>query len=262
MEGEFQKQNRRLLYIINPLTRQVFVLPPTSVGIQIPKLCGIGYAAASMEYKVVLTLSCFKDSSVWGILTVGVDSSWRIVRTDHLPRSALRLCPPLTTEGFMHWAVGGDRGERKIGNQVLTLDVETEIVTVSCVPFNYGGYDHWTYLSTGRCLTLLITCGKFLWEVWEMKLGNKGGEWRKMDGVIIDLGARMFEQFGFKLVPDGWLKYLEVLVLRHYCPSLNRLSIFAYNLLTKEISPIGLPNVCTRCRPAVNKNSLVWLAGC
>ncbi|KAL3613335.1 hypothetical protein CASFOL_012869 [Castilleja foliolosa] len=251
-----------IYYIANPLTKQVFVLPPTIGPTSDPLLCGIGYTSVSMEYKVVVTN--MTSNGPWGIITPGVDSSWRVIRTDHL--GFLRFMatrPPLITEGFMHWTYDGTPNGRKIGNQVLTLDLETEIVTKSCVPLDYDHdyveeYGSWKYLSTGKYLTLLITYGKCLWEVWEMK----SGEWRKLEGVIIDLGTQMFEQYGFELIPVGWLKYLEVLVLRVLCFPPARVYNFHYNLLTKETNLLELPSKCTLNDPVVHKNSLVWLAGC
>ncbi|KAL3641988.1 hypothetical protein CASFOL_012803 [Castilleja foliolosa] len=246
-------------YISNPLTKQVFALPPTPAPTCVSWSCGIGYASVSMEYKVVVTNLTSNGNGPWGIITPGVDSSWRAIRTDHIVSLRMKAVrPPLITEGFMHWTFVGCRNERKIGNQVLTLDLETEIVTKSCVPLNYDkDYDHWKYLSTGKYLTILITYGKCLWEVWEMK----SGEWRKLEGVIIDLGTQMFEQYGSKLVPAGWLKYLEVLVLRVVFSPV-RVYNFHYNLLTKEINLLELPSGCGCIDPVVHKNSLVWLAGC
>ncbi|KAL3638980.1 hypothetical protein CASFOL_016887 [Castilleja foliolosa] len=192
-----------IYYIANPLTKQVFVLPPTIGPTSASWLCGIGYAPVLMEYKVVVTN--MMSNGPWGIITPGVDTSWRPIQTDHLGFLRWISRPPLITEGFMHWTFDGSCSEKKIGNQVLTLDLETEIVTKSCVPLSYDeDFDHWKYLSTGKCITVLITLGKCLWEVWEMK----SGEWRKLEGVVIDLGTQMFEQYGFELVPIGWLKYL------------------------------------------------------
>ncbi|KAL3642866.1 hypothetical protein CASFOL_013681 [Castilleja foliolosa] len=251
------RRNRTDYYIANPLTKQVFVLPPTSARTNGRWLCGIGYTSVSMKYKVVVNNA---SNGQWAILTPGVDSCWRVVNTDCLElllRTVMR--PPLITEGFMHWTFDGSRIIRKIGNQVLTLDLESEIVTKSCVPLSYDAeYDHWKYLSTGRYLTVLITYGKCLWEVWEME----SGEWRKLDGVIIDLGTRMFDEFGFQLVPVGWLKYLEVLVLRGNYFSPPRVYNFIYNLLTKKTNVLVLPMECICIDPVVHKNSLVWLAGC
>ncbi|KAL3643124.1 hypothetical protein CASFOL_013939 [Castilleja foliolosa] len=242
----------RTYCIANPITNQVFALPPVPAPSIICWLCGIGYAPVSMEYKVVIRTPGSK--SPWGIITPGVDSSWRVVDTDHcglLPGMVQR--PPLITEGYMHWTFHG-----KDRNQVLSLDVETEIVTKSCVPLNYDReYDHWNYLSTGRYLTLLITYGNCLWQVWEMK----SGEWRKLEGVVVDLGTQMFEQF--KLFPVGWLKYLEVLVLRVVSLSTRRVQNFLYSLVTKETTLLEFPDLqCEDINPVVHKNSLVWLAGC
>ncbi|KAL3636774.1 hypothetical protein CASFOL_019073 [Castilleja foliolosa] len=257
----FKKYGTIVYYIGNPITNQVFALPQTPAMTCARSLfVSIGYASVSMEYKVVVTSMIYTWE--WIIITPGVDSSWRVIRNGHLDLPMIVTSNPLITEGFMHWTFGDVRGGSKLGNQVLSLDMETEVLTISCVPLDYDGeYDHWSYLSTGLYLTLLITYGDCLWHVWEMK----SGEWRKVEGVIIDLGTQMFEQYGFKLVPVGWLKYLEVLVLRalvYVFPYLQQVHNFLYNLLTKETNRLELPVQCDPSNPVVHKNSLVWLAGC
>ncbi|KAL3638168.1 hypothetical protein CASFOL_018038 [Castilleja foliolosa] len=156
LSGLSMARGCRSYCIANPITNQVFVLPQIPAQTIIYWLCGIDYAPVSMEYKVVIITLASKSPYV------GYNNSWRVVGTDHLGLLPWMVqLPPLNTEGFMHWTFGG-----KVGNQLLSLDVETEIVTKSCVPLDYDrDYDHWNYLSTGRYLTLLVTyenvCGKF-----------------------------------------------------------------------------------------------------
>lgn len=74
-----------------------------------------------------------------------------------------------------------------MGNLVLTLDVETEIISEtspSAVIFPSGQNEvrKFMYLSTGRCLTLFVTSGDFSWRVWELR----GGEWRKACDVSLE----------------------------------------------------------------------------
>ncbi|GFP93330.1 hypothetical protein PHJA_001477400 [Phtheirospermum japonicum] len=121
------KDNYDLL-ITNPVTKQHFVLPPIFARTQHPnRLSAKAHAAAPMQYKVVRT--CYLEignqfsRKFCAILTVGVDNSWRVVDTQHLSLTAAEhfsSCP-LVTKGFVHWARGG--------GFVLTLDVETEIIT-------------------------------------------------------------------------------------------------------------------------------------
>ncbi|EYU23298.1 hypothetical protein MIMGU_mgv1a009193mg [Erythranthe guttata] len=180
------------------------------------------YAAASMEYKVAQTFSSrLRYPFVRGcaILTVGVDKFWRHVDTENLSpigREILRGIP-LTTEGYFHWT-------HREGTRVLTLNVETEIITETLVPNGYGKKTKY-YLSTGRSLTLLIACSGFSWEVLKMK--SETGEWTKLTKV--DLKARKceFEQFvreccgpvvqpsSLVIKPVGWLDE-EVLVLNAF----------------------------------------------
>lgn len=60
------------------------------------------------------------------------------------------------------------------------------------------------------------------------------------------------------MVPVGWLKYLEVLVLG---VSSGRRFVFIYNLLAQEMETMELPTL--RCNYSIvkHKNSLVWLGG-
>ncbi|KAH6830026.1 hypothetical protein C2S53_001317 [Perilla frutescens var. hirtella] len=140
------------LYILNPATRQTFLLPPFELDSKLVHgVCGIAYSAASIEYKVVQSTIIEREPRVMhlNVLPVGVDNSWRHVQVEHLPhdfRESLG-CTPLITEGFMHWAWDTEK--------VLTLNVETEIVTESVAPLPQTNEDM-VYLSTGRYLTLFI----------------------------------------------------------------------------------------------------------
>ncbi|GFP99265.1 hypothetical protein PHJA_002070400 [Phtheirospermum japonicum] len=136
------------LLITNPVTKQHYVLPPFFARTQHPnRLSAIAHAAAPMQYKVVRT--CYLEignpfsRKFCAILTVGVDNSWRLVDTQHLSLTAAELFSscPLVTGGFVHWA----RGD----GFVLTLDVETEIITQIPVPHcngeRFGNYYYSSY---------------------------------------------------------------------------------------------------------------------
>ncbi|KAL6501048.1 hypothetical protein OROHE_025245 [Orobanche hederae] len=211
---------------------------------------GIAYAAASMEYKVVHP--DFIGEIQLYILTVGIDSSWRPVYSQHLSSEAKDLffhCP-LINEGFVHWA--------KCSYRVLTLNVETETVTETSVPLPDQEADgeklgDFFYMSTGRYLSLLIAFGKFSWRVWEMK--PESGKWTNLPDI--DLEAQKC-RFGHveSPVPVGWLNYPEVLVFR-----LSIKSCAVYNLVTHEFHSITLPTLRTCCWSVVHRNTLVWLTG-
>ncbi|KAL3626465.1 hypothetical protein CASFOL_030014 [Castilleja foliolosa] len=272
LEWEREKLNLSGLYITNPATMQHFALPPI-----FDPMCfiysALAYASVSMVYKVVIA---FHQDREWCclILTVGVDESWRLVRTQHLSlesKKRLFLRTPLTTEGFVHWASGGDF--------VLTLNVETEIITEYSVPSLSFGYDiiSYHYYSAVKYLSLLIRCRGWYWEIWEMK--PETGEWTKFPGIKgKDLKDRrgeivnwLFEhdkEFNLSssrmstLVPVGWLKYKEVLVFHVVRPGMNLAPRFcmAWNVRSKETQFIELDsgeNVFL-----VHMNSLVWLDGC
>ncbi|KAL7122774.1 hypothetical protein ACP275_01G064600 [Erythranthe tilingii] len=197
----------------------------------------IAYAPASMEYKLVYTYynswTNISVSTTCRILTVGVDTLWRFVCTQHLSASAAKQLvesTPFVTEGFIHWAHGE-------GEHVLTLNVETEVITETPVPQTiFKNY----YLSTGTSsLSLLISRldSSSSFDVWEMK--SETGEWTKLYNFDTEALRCDFQRLWRKrnrrplklvlvsclpyrpiyphllnLVPVGWLKYKEVLVLR------------------------------------------------
>ncbi|KAH6833847.1 hypothetical protein C2S53_019411 [Perilla frutescens var. hirtella] len=270
----------RVPHIINPATKQVFKLPsfPSRPGIRINYYlgCGFAYAAASMEYKVVLPLTegdrrLEKIASV-AILTAGVDTSWRHIPVESLSPDGRGLLSnyPLITEGFIHWV--GD-----MSNRVVTLDVETEVLTMSEVPlpppqpesFSHDTRDSNYFLSTGRFLTLVVANRGLRWQFWGMEPGT--GEWRK---VLPDVKLKRcrFKHVGSKeekklfareddgcLEPVGWVKYPEVLALRFSEDSGGRTCIF-YNLDTREINSTVLPSPCAAHRASPHKNNLMWLS--
>ncbi|KAL3615464.1 hypothetical protein CASFOL_041125 [Castilleja foliolosa] len=265
---ECERENERALYITNPVTMQRFFLPPFSF----PDPCegfynsAIAYASLSMEYKVVrVYIKVLNREYLWGctILTVGVDESWRPVCTQHLSPEAKENLKytPLTTEGFVHWAYKG--------NCVLTLNVETEIITEYHVPSSSD--DILFYFSTVKYLSMLIERGGWSWEVWEMK--PETGEWTQLPGI--DLKDRMYEIFeglsersriyksaafiGSPIIPVGWLEYKEVLGYHVQCSEQRRIRI-VWNIQLKELEFVDLG-------PSsdiffFHRNSLSWLNKC
>ncbi|KAL3615564.1 hypothetical protein CASFOL_041225 [Castilleja foliolosa] len=100
---------------------------------------------------------------------------------------------PLYTEGFVHWVEFSHIAERE-GLYVLTMNIETEIVTQFRIPeCRFGDSSWYYYLSNGSHLTMLIGRVKFVWDVWEMK--SETGEWTKT--MIIDLES---EKLSFECV--------------------------------------------------------------
>ncbi|KAL3615384.1 hypothetical protein CASFOL_041045 [Castilleja foliolosa] len=243
---------------------QRFSLPPTTYS-----LTGLGFGFSAIAYKVVRAYCTSIQRRACIILTVGVDKSWRPICAKHISIQAnLNFTfVPLTTEGFVHWA--------KSGSYVLTLNVETEIITEYLVPSSAssscGGV---YYLSAVKYLSMLIERGGWSWEVWEMK--PETGEWTQLPGI--DLEDRMYEIFGGLregdkpyrsfacirrlLVPVGWLEYKEVLLYRLYCPrTRQRLSTcIAWNIRLKEFEFIELDSDLDGF--FVHRNSLLWLDGC
>ncbi|CAA0828476.1 Unknown protein [Striga hermonthica] len=269
---EFEKQNMDNIYVSNPATGQIFVLPLYVGGVSSFELWGIAYASVSMEYKVVLPILTgpFTKEKCY-ILTVGVDKSWRAVDLGHLSSKATRafMSTPVITEGFIHWFT-------VYSNIGLTLNVETEIFTETpgLTPSRrISDHQRNIYLPTGKYLSLLRPCGEFSWQVWEMR--PEIGEWRKMGSVCLESQRRRFKQLGliqptevntrplFKLrtdvVPVGWVKYMEVLALSS--ADVIRRTIFTFNLVTGEFDEMELPSVRLDYTIMLHKSSLVWLCG-
>ncbi|GFP97306.1 hypothetical protein PHJA_001874700 [Phtheirospermum japonicum] len=238
-------------------------------GILIQNLASIKTQMSFMSIRQgrieITRLSYEPGYEIWcscNVLTVGVDSSWRHVNTQHLSLEANKclISCPLSTVGFVHWT--------RRGIYVLTLNIETEIITQYRVPTCCGEGFEYYYFSAVRYLSLLIKRGGFSWEVWEMK--PESGEWTKV--TSIDLEAQKctiehlicerdasFKLIGFaccRLEPVGWLKYRQVLVFYVRKPRL----CIAYNVHSKEIELIELDSKSNAF--LAHRNGLVWLDGC
>ncbi|KAL7159887.1 hypothetical protein ABFS83_01G057400 [Erythranthe nasuta] len=257
-------------FVANPITKRNF---PLSVSL-CPKVqlyrYSIAYAAASMVYKVVHTFPYEQEEDVevqkCGILTVGVDKLWRSGCTEHLSPINRELLKevPLTTEGFIHWT-------RPTGNHILTLNVETEVITEIPFPQGYGERLFKYCLSTGSALTFLTHGSGFSWEVWELKTEN-GLEWTRVNKIDLEAQKGKFVNLGCEcpdedrpstgpliLVPVGWLNDGEVLVLHVSDPT--RVCIL-YNLRTRGIDFFELEDYCHNQLFEFHRNSLVSVDGC
>ncbi|XP_057785371.1 uncharacterized protein LOC131002893 [Salvia miltiorrhiza] len=254
-----------LLEVVNPATKQSFFLPPFPRGVAYDRLLyGFAYSAASLAYKAIAPCTVRQSprrlETDYGlhVLTVGIDESWRDVEVHHLPdhvRSFFFHQSPLTSEGFLHWGSG---------RYCVTMDVETEIITLSEAPHQYHENDYYYYLSTGRCVSLLVACGDLSWEVWEMKAET--GEWRKALPNV-ELGAEKcrIQQFSDgALEPLGWVKYPQVLAFyfgAYYCHEKQICHCILYNLDTHQLDSIELPHSYSRDHDVFpHKNNLIWLS--
>ncbi|KAL8486383.1 hypothetical protein ACS0TY_022725 [Phlomoides rotata] len=252
-------------YVINISTDQAFRLPLLPYFLCGRQFSCIGYDATSMTYKVVV--SCqdrghgFAIECV-AILTVGVDKSWRRVCTNHLSvlgRHTIMSRPIFSEGGFVHWNKFG-------GTEVVTLNLETEIIAETPPPIRYkdllGEKINCCCLSTGRYLSLFLRRGNLVWEVFEMK--PEIGEWRKLPNICLEgQKGRIIERVGFKFKHDSisirpccWLKYPEVLAF-----FIENNSIIFYNLITCEIGAEKLSVNIYWHGVTLHKNSLIWLGG-
>ncbi|KAL7122737.1 hypothetical protein ACP275_01G062600 [Erythranthe tilingii] len=240
---ELDLKTQKGVYILNPETNFRFDLPRAIPEPDEHLEYCIAYSAASKEYKVVHTSYYTKYYGIpklryCAILTVGVDKSWMRVGTQHLSATARNILTgfPLATEGFIHWT-----SNERLHTHVLTMNVETEVITANVVPQGYGesfGY----YLPMGSCLTLFIELSEFSFEILKMK--SETGEWTKLPNVDLEGRRRRIEQFVSEccgsledepryliLEPGGWLDE-QVLVL-HVSPT----RVFVvYNVRTQEIN--------------------------
>ncbi|KAL7122740.1 hypothetical protein ACP275_01G062800 [Erythranthe tilingii] len=239
-------------YISNPATNKRFDLPAYSAKLGRGICYAIAYAEVSKQYKVVL-MHCSKYNEPLeilkcAILTVGVDKSWR-----HLHMKNLSIGAPVTTDGFVHWPRSDD-------THVLTLNVETEIFTETPVPKVCVQRPKY-YMSTGKSLSLLVLCGGYSFEVWEMK--PEMGEWTKLFKIDLEPLKGRFGHLVNKFCLAhirliGWLNYPEVLALRI---SASQLCVI-YNVRTQEIDYFEVYYLSGYHNYGVHRNSLVWLSGC
>ncbi|KAL7159890.1 hypothetical protein ABFS83_01G057700 [Erythranthe nasuta] len=255
------------LYVTNPATNQHFPLPKC-IG-PAYRNSGMAYSAASTAYKVVATPYNFESGKLdCVILTAGVDYSWRPVRTQHLSLEVRKILKgiPLTTDGFIHWT-----DKEQPGARVLTLNVETEVITESRVDPQccYRSERLKYYLSRGRSLTLLVSCGGLSWEFWNLE--PETGEWTKQHNI--DLESREGELVNLihrsrggpnsyppptplHLVPIGWLNNGDVLAFHGWHPSSL---CFLYNVRTLTIDSFGMEDHWHNLIFTSHRNSLVSL---
>lgn len=247
---EFPPRGITSLHILNPATKKAFLLPEIeSKSLSRYRLCGVAYGATSMEYKVVqMHVDRHRPHTLHlAILTVGVDNSWRQLQVEHLPDNLRPLfhCTRVVAERFVYWASMHCR-------EILTLDMETEIITETSVPLPAcASIEKFFYLSTGRNLSLLFRRRDSTWEVWEMK--PEAGEWRKCTHF----------QFSFEQIDDhelfwpcGWVKYPEVLA----CHTGIASTLIFYNLRTHEIDPTQVHGHIVGIQPFPHRNTLLWLS--
>ncbi|KAL6524407.1 hypothetical protein OROHE_016078 [Orobanche hederae] len=244
------------IYIANPATKQSFIPPLIEFNRVCGRFSGIAFAAPSNKYKVTVPCLMSLEKLRLAILTFGVDDSWRNVGIEHLPTRCCDIAlygTPLITEGFMHWTNDED--------SVVTLNVETEKLTMFEVPLFFKSPKQLLYLSTGRFLIALVGNGDLSWEVWGMK--SETGEWKKvLPDIVLGGQKRKLQQLDSgggkgKLVPIGWVNYPKVLTLvYYYCKSCTCLF---YNLDTQEISSIPLPYPSQLLKAFVHKNTLLHL---
>ncbi|KAK6137279.1 hypothetical protein DH2020_028971 [Rehmannia glutinosa] len=114
-----------ILYVSNPVTKQHFALPPLNRRVFLNTYSGLGYDAASREYKVVHTYVCndYNDGDPnigCAILTVGVDEYWRNVQTEHLCVSASEFC----------WEVWEMKPDTAEWIKLLNIDLEARKCTL------------------------------------------------------------------------------------------------------------------------------------
>ncbi|KAL9177450.1 hypothetical protein ABFS82_01G058700 [Erythranthe guttata] len=249
-------------FVVNPSTNRRLRIPPGYYS-------SIAYASASMSYKVVSGSTQYDKPEELGcvIWTVGVDKSWRTVCTEHLSLATRRILntTPLTTEGFVHWS-------SPESGHILTLNIETEVITEIPVP---KGYERgWKfYLSTGTSLTFLTAMGWFSFEVWELR--QETGEWTKLHDIELDCQVLGFVYLNrlidFSLVPlappncstatvnpVGWLNCKEALVLHAFPTRL----CFVHIVRTREIDFFELGHDFDSYNFIAHRNSLVRLGRC
>ncbi|CAA0809526.1 Unknown protein [Striga hermonthica] len=280
-------QHNSVIRVVNPVTGRSFRLPPIPKNAMLTRCC-LGYSEVSKAYKVTLAYIARRRGPRRAILTVGVDKSWRdlgtvivdklwsYLGTDRLMEFANTLGRPLVTESFIHGRPLVTEGFIHFiyGDTVLTLNVETEVITETRVPLLFPVYPpkymRW-YLSTGKALTLVVRFEDGLFRVWEMVLSGNCYYWREWERQIV-LESRLQEVrevCGDKYRPVGWLQQMEVLVFEGLSEKWRCTVMFYVVIATGEIGWISTPiskglvgkfyRISDRVLP--HKNTLVQLEG-
>ncbi|KAL7087437.1 hypothetical protein ACP275_13G067900 [Erythranthe tilingii] len=210
------------LYIVNPATKQHLALPPVSLPMITQKYYAIAYAAASMQYKVVLVYPCKE------------------------------LC---YLDCFIHWA-------NSKCTHIVTFNVETETIKETPVPDGYGervkhylstGSSLTLFIPCGEYSWEVLKMKPETGEWTKLSKIDLEPQKGKFEHLVNECRPR---PGGSSLVLElvGWLNYEEVLVLRG---SSVRVYIL-YNVRMQEIDFFELDYSFCYSSFNVHRNSLIY----
>ncbi|XP_059665476.1 F-box/LRR-repeat/kelch-repeat protein At2g27520-like [Cornus florida] len=253
-------RDKRILYVGNPITKQVVTLPPL---FKTNRICSprLTYVRSIGRYKVMLISPDENKHDVCLISTVGTDNAWRLIETKHLPNFdhyALYSKSSFSTGGYFYFTCDG-------ASHIFALDAEAEIFHQFLVPNVYHKAIRCTYIVWKSFLALVAYCAGFVWELWALTELNTGG-WTRIFSIDLRGQRCMIEQIfdvpngewslDRCLVPIASLKNGELVIFRGV--DLFK-TYLVYNLKTGEVSSFVVEN-CDRYNTyRCHVNSLVSL---
>ncbi|XP_058097686.1 F-box protein At3g07870-like [Magnolia sinica] len=175
------------LYVINPISKQRIILPPSDLSFKYPlsyEIYGFGFNSITKEYKVVHVCEYKKRKTPiplgCEITTVGSDS-WREIDGPFFGLTELRI--PISASGILHWAIGMD--------YIVSMDVGNE--KFHKTPFPNCSRRSYHFLELGEFLSFANRESPVQIDVWILK-DLDGGEWIKQLSIGVDCLGSLLSQ--------------------------------------------------------------------
>ncbi|XP_059623283.1 uncharacterized protein LOC132266428 isoform X2 [Cornus florida] len=245
--------DRKNLYVGNPITKQLLTLPPVSTMYRMFGSPQFTYARSTGRYKAHLPVieNVQSDFLNWLIFTVGTDSAWRSIETKHVP-DFFAYTKSFSTGGYIYYT-------SPVEPHLLALDADAEIFHQYTVPnvfreairTNFFEMStRFNYIVWKSFLAFVAHSAEFVWELWALTELNTG-EWTRC--FIIDLSGHigliepLFDYrnavclkdeyyelpLDLRFIPVTSLKKGELVIFRGVIPFENYL---VYNVKTGDVS--------------------------
>lgn len=218
----------RALYVVNPVTMQIGVLPPLGNGWV--QYCHLAYILRTGQYVVVCL---FKNCGIINglVLTVGIDLSWRKL---NLPLAGRIM------DGVVHATsvVGEVLYLSQSSTEIIATNLYDETSCLFQLPNGISNTSYWI-LKMGENLSCLVPEESGL-NIYVLR-DSKKSEWAKICQITDAITRNRIPLFC--LVPLGWLDNGPNIVLQSKLWCCRRRNfIIVVNTETGEATPLSFSN--------------------
>ncbi|KAF8396366.1 hypothetical protein HHK36_017983 [Tetracentron sinense] len=163
------KQNRLVLHVTNPVTKQLVTLPSSMKSDIFPKPIGLTFVPATGEYKVV---NIINKLGSFEILTLGFNT-WREIHPPAIEIPNVYFASPVVVNGVLHWTKFSFHKNHKY---IVSVDAHHETLELWCLPdrFLLKKFDLLEFGGYFSLLTLANPTEEM--ELWSLK-DCYGGDW-------------------------------------------------------------------------------------